>query len=128
MPLKSALEPAPVRLSAPVTASDGLTSFAVGRAATLGLALVPLLLAASDRELEFDSAVFEVHACGDQRKSLLLCLSDQFADLFPMHKQLASAQSGVVRIAAMFIGTDVAVQEPEFSVLDEAIGVFQVSL
>src|SRR5258708_7427185 len=54
------------------SARDGFARFLVGCPPTLGFAFVPLLLSASERQLDFDPTVFEVHAGGNQRQAFLL--------------------------------------------------------
>ena len=43
-----------------------------------------------------------------------------------MHEQLARAHSGMVGIAAVFVGADMAVEQPKLPILDEPVGVLQV--
>ena len=109
-------------------AGDGFAGFFVGGAAALGFALVPLLFAAGDGEFDFHFAAFEVHARGNQRQAALLSLAEQFADFFAVREQFSRAKRGMVRVTAVLVGADVAVQEPELSVLDQAIGVLEIGL
>ena len=55
---------------------DGGSGFAVGFAAALGFALVPVLLAFGDGQFALDPAVAEIESGGDERMSLELRLSD----------------------------------------------------
>jgi hypothetical protein len=56
----------------------------------------------------------------------LLGFTDELTDFFFVNQQLSGAQRGMIGGVAVVIGSDVAVEEPELSVFDEAIGVFQV--
>jgi len=111
-----------------VRPGNGFARFAIGSAAALGLALVPLLLAASQGEFDFDSAVLEVHARGDEGEPSLLRLAEKFANFLAVNEQLARAKGCVVRITTVLVWTDVAVKKPEFAVLDQAVGVFETDL
>jgi hypothetical protein len=106
---------------------DGFAGFAVGSAAAFGFPFVPLLFASRQRHFDFHPAILEIHAGRNQGEALLLRFSKQLPDFLLVHQQLASAEHGVVGVAAVLIGTDVAVQEPEFAILDQAVGVFQIS-
>src|SRR5271157_1199532 len=107
---------------------DGFAGFLVGGAAALGFTLVPLLLALGEGEFDFDSSVFEIHAGGDQGESLLLGLANEFANFFFVNQKFAGAQGGMVGGVAVVIGPNMAVEEPEFAVLDEAVGVLEIGL
>src|SRR6266550_9385090 len=52
-------------------------------------ALVALLLAARDCELDLGAAVLEIELRWDDRQSLFLHLADQRVELAPVHEQLA---------------------------------------
>jgi len=105
---------------------DGIPGFFVGGAAALGFAFIPELLAFRQSKFNFDLAVLEVHAGGDQREPLLLGFPDQFANLFFVNQEFSGAQGRMVGGVSMVVGSYVAVEEPEFSVFDEAVGVFQI--
>src|SRR6266852_8751973 len=99
----------------------------IGGFAALGLALVPELLAFGQGKFELYSAVFKIHAGGDEGEPALLRPANQLADFLPVHQQLAGAQRSVVEDVAVLVGADVAVEQPEFAVFDEPIGIFKVS-
>jgi len=44
-----------------------------------------------------------------------------------MNQKLAGAKRGVVGRVAMVVGANVAIQEPEFAVFDQAVGVFEIN-
>ncbi len=115
-------------LSTLVAANNCFASFAVGSASAFGLAFVPELLSARDRQLDFDASILEIHACRDERQALLLCLPDQLLELVPMHQQFSGAQSRVVRVTAVFVWADVAVEKPQFAVLHQPVGILEVRL
>ena len=104
----------------------GFAGFLIGGATAFGLALVPLLFALCEGEFYLDFAILKVHAGGDQRESLLLRLSDQFSNFFFVDQELAGAKRGVVGVVAVVIRADMAVEEPEFAILDQAVGIFQI--
>src|SRR5439155_24424044 len=105
---------------------DSLSCLAVCGSAPLGLAFVPELLALGHRKFNLYSAIFEVHTRGDERQPPLLRFTDQLANFFFMHEQLAGTQRSVVEDVAMLVRPDVAVKQPEFAIFDQAIGIFQV--
>jgi len=109
------------------TASNGVSGFFIRRSAPLSLAFVPELLAFGQRQLNFYFAVLEVHADGNQGQSLLLRFADQLADFFLVHEQLPGPQGRVVMNVAVLVGTDVGIEQPEFALFHQAVGIFKVS-
>src|SRR5271165_3299040 len=107
---------------------DSFSGFFIRSAAAFGFALVPELLAFSQGEFNLHSAVLEVHPRGDQGQALLLGLADELAKFLFVDEQLAGAQRRVVENVAMVVGSDVAVKQPKFAVLQQSVGVFQVGL
>src|SRR5713226_4054967 len=71
---------------------DCFSRLAVGGSAAFGFALVPELPTFGQGKLQLHSAVLEVHADGNQSKTLLLGLADQFADLFSVDQQFPGPQ------------------------------------
>ena len=61
-------------------------------------------------------------------RPFLLRLADELANFFFVDQQLAGAQRSVVEDVAVVIGADVAVEQPEFAIFKQAIGVFEVGL
>ena len=84
--------------------------------------------AAGQREFNFHSAILEIQTGGDEGQALLLGLADELANLLFMDQQLAGAQGRVVEDVAVIIRADVAVEQPEFAVLEQSVGVFEVRL
>ena len=114
--------------SALLAACYGLTRFPIGGAAPLGFTFIPMLFSTRERQFNFYSSILEIHPRRDKRESLLLRFPYQFPNFFLVNQKLSSAQRGMVGIASMFVRTDVAVQQPQFVVFDEAISIFQVRL
>ena len=85
-----------------------------------GLTLVIELLALAQTDLELRSAVFEVHAQGNYRKTLLLDLGIQAADLFFVEKQPLGSQRVAGEYIAVLLRTDVDAVRQHLAVLDEA--------
>jgi len=56
----------------------------------------------------------------------LLGLADELANFFFVNEEFAGAESGVVGRVAVVIGADVAVEEPEFAILDQSVGVLEI--
>src|ERR1039458_4314721 len=110
------------------TSGDGFAGFLVGGATALGLALVPELFALGQGEFDFDFAILEIHAGGDQSESLLLGLANELANFFFVKQKFAGAENGMIGVVAVLIGADVAVEEPEFALLDQAVGVLEIGL
>src|SRR5215467_13752082 len=90
----------------------------ISSSAPLRLALIPKLFTFCQCKFNLYFTVPEVHPRRDQRQPLLLRLAHQFPDLLTVHQQLASAQSGIVRITSMLIGTDMTVEQPQLTVFD----------
>ena len=86
------------------------------------------MLAFGQGEFNFHSAVLEVHPGGDEGEALLLGLADELANFFFVDQQLAGAQGGMVEDVAVVVGSDVAVEQPEFAILEQPVGVFEVGL
>ncbi|SRR6266487_5302167 len=108
--------------------SNRFSCFFVRSPSPFGFTLVPELLAFSQRKFNLYSAVLEVHSRWDESQAFLLGLADQLTELFFMHQEFPRAQGSMVVDVAMFVGADMAVQEPEFAVFDQAVGVLQVDL
>ncbi len=94
--------------------------------ATLGFPFVPLLFPASQSQFDFHPAILEVHAGRDERQALLLRFANQLPNLFLMNQKFASTQRSMVGIASVFVGTDMAVQQPQLIVFNEPVGVFEI--
>src|SRR5215831_6329449 len=91
--------------------------------------LSTVVLPLAPRETDFDlgmSALGEVYAERNQRKSLLLGLADQFVDFFPMQQQLSGPGRIMVHNIPVAIGTDVALMQKEFALADGGVTVLQV--
>src|SRR5579864_482364 len=88
-------------------ARNGFAGFAIGGAAAFGFALVPQLFATGERYFHFHFAVLEIDSRRYQGEPTLLGLADQFADFFPVHEQLASAERGMIEDVSVFVGADV---------------------
>ena len=108
-------------------AGNRLASLFVGSAPAFGFALIPQLFSFGECEFHFHPAVLEVHARGNKGKSLLLGLTDQLADFVFMDQQFARTQRGMIEDVAVLVRTDVSIQQPELPVLDQAVGIFEVS-
>jgi hypothetical protein len=55
----------------------GFAGFFISSTAAFGFALVPCLFAFGQRDLNFDFAIFEIHARGDQCETFLLAFAQQ---------------------------------------------------
>src|SRR5690242_20955771 len=108
-------------------AGNGHPGFAVGGAAAFGFALVPELLAFRQRKFNFYPAIFEVQTGWNEGESLLLGLADKLPNLFLMDQEFAGAQRCVVEDVAVIVRSDVAVQQPQLAILEQAISVLEVS-
>ena len=84
------------------------------------------MLAFGEGEFDFDFAILEIHAGGDEGESLLLGLADELANFFLVNQKFAGAEGGMIGRVAVVIGADVAVEEPEFAVFDKAVGVLEI--
>ena len=107
-------------------AANGFPGFFVGGTAALGFALIPELFTFGEGKFYFHSAVLEVHSRRNQRKSLLLGLSDQLANLFGVGKQFSSAQRSMIKDVSVNVGADVAIEKPELSIFDKPVRIFEI--
>src|ERR1022692_161027 len=107
--------------------SDRLTRFFVCRLTPFCLALVPVLLAFRQSQLHLHPTIAEVQPRWDQRQSLLLRLADEFMQLILVHQQLPGTQGFMVEDVAVFVRTDVRVDQPEFAIFHQPVGVLEVS-
>src|ERR1700730_3269165 len=71
----------PRKLASFAGPGDGFSGLAVSRAAALGFALVPQLFSLGQGKFNLHSAVFEVHASGNESQSLLLGFADELLDI-----------------------------------------------
>ncbi len=87
-----------------------------------GFALVGDLLALGDADLQLrDSLVVEVKDKGDKGQALALRGVPEIGKLFARDKQLAAAAFLVAEHLGLFVGGDVAVDEPQLSIVDGGI-------
>src|SRR5204862_2613839 len=107
---------------ASATASERALHVALG--VTLGdvAALVALLLAAGDGQLELRAAVLEVQARRYERQALLLYLADQRFDLAPVQEQLPVAVGLVVGDVPLLVLVDVGADQPHLAVTQVGVG------
>src|SRR5438094_9424744 len=91
---------------------DGSRDLALGFPFGDRLALVVLPLAAPQPDLHLGVVAREIHPQRDQRVALLLDLSDQARDLFPVQEQLARARRRVVHAVALAVGRAVDGLQP----------------
>src|SRR3954447_5210613 len=103
---------------APERPLDVSVSVALGDVA----ALVALLLAAADGELELRAAVLEVEPRRDDSQPFLLDLADQGLDLAPVEQQLAVAAGLVVRHVPLRVLVDVRADQPDLAVAKIRVG------
>jgi hypothetical protein len=109
-------------------AVDGIPRLVVGGAAAFRLAFVPLLLTFGERKFELDLPIFEVHTSGNERKSFNLRFADQLANFFLVEQQFSGAKFGMIGEVPMVIGSNMTVEEPQFSVFDQPVGIFEIRL
>src|SRR4051794_36662086 len=95
---------------------------AVGVALGNVAALVALLLAAADGELELRAAVLEVEPRRDDSQPLLLDLTDEGLDLASVEQQLAVAAGLVVRDVPLRVLVDVRADQPDLAVAKIRVG------
>jgi len=105
---------------------DRFSCFFVGSAAAFGFALVPELLTLAWGNFTFTSAFLEYIRRGIQGRAVLLVLAVWLLVLSLVSQQFAGAERGMVVDVAVLVGADMAVEQPQFAVFDEPVGVFQV--
>ena len=108
--------------------SDGGSSLAIGFAAAFSFALVPILFAFRDGKLAFDATLPEIKPCRNERMTLELRLSDEFADFLLVQEELSRPERIVVADVAVGIWPNMGIQQESLAIFDDSVGVFQVSL
>lgn len=111
-----------------LAAGDGGAGLFVGVAFAFRFALVPDLLALGQGEFALHLAIAKIKTGGDERKSFLLRLNLKLVNLGTVEQQFTGAQRVVIAGIAVGIRADVGVEQEDFAVLDEAVGVFEVGL
>lgn len=104
------------------------THVALGIALGRGSPLVVQLLSSSDGDLGFREPLLEVEAQRNERPALLGDLYVETLDLAPMQKQFARAERIVIGQISMRIRTDMALEQPDFIVAQNRVGLAQVHL
>src|SRR5512133_2455634 len=102
---------------APKGALDGALGVALGDVA----ALIALLLAPRECDLELRAAVLEVEAGRHERQPLLVDGPDQGIDLAPVQEELPVAVGVVVGDVSLCVLVDVGADEPDLAVADVGI-------
>jgi len=88
-------------------------------------ALVPLLLASRERELDFGTAVLEVELRGHERQAALRNLSGKRRELLLVQQELAVAIGIVVRDVPLLVDRDVGADQPCFLAADVRVGLLK---
>ena len=92
------------------------------------LALVVVFLAACQGHLDLGPAALEVEQGRNQRVAALADLAADTVDLAAVQQQLAFALGFVVLPAGLLVGSDVAIDQVQLTLLDAAVGVVQMRL
>ena len=95
---------------------NGLAGFLVCGSAAFGFAFVPALFSFGQRNLAFDLAALEIHARGNQGIAFLQRLALELAQFVGMDQQFARAERRVSRVAGVFVGADVRVEQLQLAV------------
>ena len=92
------------------------------------LAFVPLILALTDPDLDFDLAVFPVESQRHDRQPLLLSHGGKSANLALVKEEPPVPQRNMELVTGLLVGADVAVVEPELALVDAGVGLADVDL
>jgi len=92
-----------------------------------GVALVVLLFAAGDADLDLDAAVFEVHRERDEGGALDRGGLLELFDFAAVGEEAAFAQGVVVELGGGGVGVDVGAVEDELAVLDAGEGFLELA-
>jgi len=111
----------------PLVLRDSGPGLAVGLAAALGFALVPVLFAFGDSQFALDPPIAEIKPGGDERMSLELRLSHEFAYLLLVQEEFSRPERIVVAEIAVGIRPNMGIQQESLAIFDDSVGVFQVS-
>jgi len=103
--------------------AHGLANLALGFFIFFRLAAVPFLFALGKGQFAFGNAVAKINPQGDKRQSFIVQFSFELCYLFPAKKQLPRSERAVVKWAAGKIFANMKIDEPNFALADQAIGV-----
>ena len=92
------------------------------------LPLVVQMTALSEGDLDLCDTTNEVDLQRNKRETLLVHLAGEAIDFPPMQQQLSLPFRGVSTADRERVRSDVGVLQPEFPVLDQAVGVFELHL
>src|SRR5262245_54450214 len=93
-----------------------------------GFPLVPEFLAARQGDLDLHPALLEIDAQRDERLAARTGALRDAQDLRAVQQELAGAQRIVVRVSAVTVGRDVAVEQEDLAALDAGVRVLQAGL
>ena len=108
--------------------THSFADFPFGLFLALGLAPIPLFLSLGESQLAFGDTLAKVDPQGHQSQTLSVKFSHQLVDLFLPEKQLPRSKRPMVIGPSGKVFADVAVQEPNLTATDHAIGIPQIGL
>ena len=100
----------------------------LGRFCLQILALIIVMLAAGQRELQLRAAMLEVDLERHEGEALLACLAEQLDDLRLVHQELARAQRIVIEDIPLLIRADMHMLDENLAILDDSIAVLEIGL
>ena len=112
----------------PPVLPDVLLDFPFDSPAARSLPVVEDILAFGKRNFALDQVILQVNARRDQSEAPLLGAPRELVDFAAVQKQSPVAQRVMVEPAASRIGTDVAIDQPHFVVLNHRVTVLQIDL
>src|ERR687886_391834 len=113
-----------VALAVPEALFHGAFDLTLGGPAGNLTALVVLPFAAGDGDLELYVAVFGVEPQGDERRALLLALTDEPGDLLFVQEELAVAGGELLTVGGVGVRGDMGADEENLSVPDTRVALF----
>lgn len=90
------------------------------------ISFIVLFLAFGQTEDDFDLAVLEIHLQRDERIPLLVDFAIEPFDLSLMEEKFAWTQGVVIAIIGILVRADVKLVDPDFTVGDFGIAVFEI--
>jgi len=108
--------------------ADVLLDFPFDSSASRSFPAVENVLAFGQSDFALDPVVLQVNTCGDEREASLLRAPRELVDFAAVQKQAPVPQRVVVKPTARRVGTDVAIDQPHFVVLNHRVTVLQIDL
>src|SRR5581483_5626694 len=108
--------------------ANRLPGLTIDGAAPLFLATVINMFPFREGNLALDQVLFQVKAGGHQGESPLLGAARELVDFLSVKQQPAVAERIMIQIAPRRVGADVAINEPDLTILNGRVAFLQINL